>query len=104
MPLVNPNAATGNGTTLGFFTTTPVAKVTGFVNTYATADKTLGAYTANDQSAPFTGVPALLVNAAAVADLLTLQVAYENLRIFVEDLAQQYNSLIVALKAYGEIA
>ncbi len=98
MPLTNPAAASGSSATLGFYGTTPVARTTGFVQTYATADKTLSAYTPNIQTTPFAGV-----GTAALTDLLALQVAYENLRLFAEDLAQQHNSLITALKASGFI-
>ncbi len=99
MPLTNPPAAGGSSSTLGFYGTAPVAKTTGFVNTYATADKTLSAYTPNVQTTPFAGT-----GTASLTDLLALQVAYENLRLFAEDLAQQHNSLITALKATGLIA
>lgn len=62
---------TGN---LGFFGLTPVAQ------------QTLNAYTTNSQSSTYTSTPAALAQAATLADLNILRVAYENLRASYDDL------------------
>tara|TARA_B100000519_G_scaffold202912_1_gene222938 strand:- start:6606 stop:8651 length:2046 start_codon:yes stop_codon:yes gene_type:complete len=74
-----------------------------YTQTYATADKTLSAYTPDNESVAYTGNPADLASAAKLVDQNALRVAYENLRVFTEDLAQQHNSLIADLKALGLI-
>lgn len=58
---------------IGFFGGTPASQ------------QTLAAYTANNQSAAYTATPLALINAATLADLNILRVAYENLRVMVED-------------------
>lgn len=79
--------------------------LTGFTQTYATADKTLAAYTPDAESGAFTslgaGVATVLnnTNVAKLDDLNALRVAYENLRAFTEDLAQLVNSIIDDLEA-----
>ena len=75
--------------------------IAGYVNTYSTADKTLGAYTADVENVAYTGAAD---SEAKLADLNALRVAYENLRAFTEDLAQQHNALIADLKRLGLIA
>lgn len=74
-----------------------LAVLSGYTQTYATADKTLGAYTADVQTTEYTA-PTLLSTASKLEDLNGLRVAYENLRAFTEDLAQIVNSLINDLK------
>lgn len=70
-----------------------ISTPTVFVQTYATADRTLSAYTPNAQSSAFTTTGAT-TDIASKADLNTLRVAYENLRAFTEDLAKLVNSVI----------
>jgi hypothetical protein len=90
-----------SGDKLGFYSVTPVARPSAYTQTYATADKTLGAYTANAQSSAYTGAAD---GEAKLADLNALRVAYENLRGFTEDLAQQHNSVIDDFQAVGLLA
>jgi hypothetical protein len=92
-----------DGTTLGFFGATPVAQPAAMVQTYATANGTLGAYTADDESVAFTGIDNLQAGTvyAQLTDVNALRVAYENLRVFTEDLAQFTNSLVDKLQALG---
>jgi hypothetical protein len=87
-----------DGTTAGFFGTAPITKPSAYTQTYATADKTLAAYTPDAESAAYTGA---LDGEAKLADLNALRVAYENLRAFTEDLAQHHNSLLDDLQALG---
>lgn len=68
--------------------------------TYSTADATLSAYTSDPESVAYTGATD---GEAKLADLQALRVAYENLRLFVEDLAQFTNSLVDKLQSAGII-
>lgn len=91
------------GASLGFFGVTPVARPTAYTQTYNTADKTLGAYASDTEGVAYTGIDNLQAGTvyAKLADLNALRVAYENLRAFVEDLAQQHNSMLDDLQALG---
>ena len=89
-----------DGTTVGFYGVTPVTRPTAYTQTYSTADKTLAAYTPDVENAAYTGAAD---SEAKLADLNALRVAYENLRAFTEDLAQQHNSLLDDLQALGLI-
>jgi len=91
--------ATGEDQKLGFFNVTPVIRPSAFTQTYATADKTFSAYTANDQSAAYTG--SVVDSEAKLTDINLLRVAYENLRAFTEDMAGVLNSAIDDLQAFG---
>jgi hypothetical protein len=95
--------ATGTAGALGFFGVTPVARPAALTQTYSTADRTLGAYTPNDQSAAYTGIDNAQVGSvyAAVADVNALRTAYENLRAFVEDAVQFVNAVTDDLQANG---
>lgn len=93
-------AQLGASPKLSFFGVTPVVRPTAYTQTYATADKTLGAYTPNSQSVAFTGAAD---SEAKLVDLNALRTAYENLRVFTEDLAQQHNSMLNDLRALGLI-
>lgn len=77
-----------------------VTTPTTMVQTYATADPTLSAYTPNSQAAALTTLGAT-TDIASMADLNTLRLAYENLRAFTEDLAKFVNSLTDTLQAQG---
>lgn len=74
--------------------------LTGYTQSYATADKTLSAYTPDTETAAFTslgaGVATVLntTDIAKLSDLNALRVAYENLRAFTEDLAKFVNSIV----------
>ena len=74
-----------------------------YTQIYSTAERTLSAYTPNLQNAAYTGTPVDAASTAKLGDLNSLRSAYENLRLFTEDLAQQHNSLIADLKAAGII-
>lgn len=82
----------------GFFSQSAIAKPSAYTQTYSTADKTLGAYTADDESAAYTGAAD---SEAKLADLNALRVAVENLRAFTEDLAQHHNAVLDDLQALG---
>lgn len=68
---------------LGFFGATPVARP-GTYNLTGSADRTLGAYASDPESAAYTGATD---GEAKLTDLNALRTAYENLRVYVEDLA-----------------
>lgn len=84
--------------TIGFYGVTPVTRPTAYTQTYSTADRTLGAYTADDESVAYTGAAD---GEAQLADLNALRTAYENLRAFVEDIAQMLNSVTDDLQSVG---
>lgn len=92
-----------DGSTAGFFGVTPASRAAALTQTYSTADRTLSAYTADDESAAYTGVDNAQVGTvyATVADLNALRTAYENLRALAEDTTQFLNALIDDLQAYG---
>lgn len=84
---------TGTGTKIGqaaskigFFGATPVGKQ-GTYNLTGSADRTLGAYASDPESSTYTANPAALTDALTKVDGNALRVAYENLRVYVEDLA-----------------
>ena len=79
----------------------PVAKAAAYTQTYSTADRTLSAYTADNESGAYTGIDNAQAGSvyAQLTDLNALRTAYENLRAFVEDLAQQHNSLLDDMQA-----
>lgn len=91
------------GSQLGFYNIGPVTRPTAYTQTYATADKTIGAYTPDSESGAYTGIDNLQVGTvyATVADLNALRVAYETLRAFTEDVAQALNSVIDDGQALG---
>lgn len=99
------NAMTWDGDTgglkLGFYGGTPVAKAAAYTQTYSTADRTLAAYTSDTESVAYTGIDNAQAGTvyATVADLDALRTAYENLRAFVEDLAQHHNAVVDDLQA-----
>lgn len=101
MPLFNP--VTDFSTAVGFYGVGPVARPTGYVNTFSTANKTLAAYSANTQSGAYTGGLLDLLQAARLSDVNTLRVAYENLRVFAENAVTQHNQLVADLKSMGLI-
>lgn len=80
----------------GVYGATPVVRPAAFTQTYATADKTLGAYTPDSESGAYTGIDNAQGGTpyAQLTDTNALRVAYENLRAFVEDLAQFVNAHI----------
>lgn len=86
------------GTGVGFYGVAPVTRPAALTQTYSTADRTLSAYTPNTQGTAYTGAAD---GEAKLADLNALRVAYENLRAFVEDLAQHHNAVVDDLQAYG---
>lgn len=90
-----------DGTTAGFFGVAPVVRPSAYTQTYATADKTLAAYTADVESVAYTGAAD---GEAKLVDLNALRVAYENLRALAEDTAQMVNSVVDDLQALGLVA
>lgn len=87
---------------LGFFGATPVARP-GTYNLTGSVDRTLGAYASDPETSAYTGQD----NAAAgttfakVDDLNQLRTAYENLRVYVEDLAGIVIGTATDLKTLG---
>lgn len=92
-----------SGGKLAFFGATLVARAAALTQTYATADRTLSAYTADNESGAYTGIDNAQGGTpyAQLTDLNALRAAYENLRALTEDLAQFVNALVDDLQAYG---
>lgn len=88
---------------LAFFGVTAVVRASAYTQTYSTADKTIAAYTADDESVAYTGIDNAQVGSvyAQLSDLNALRTAYENLRGLSEDIAQALNAVIDDLQAYG---
>lgn len=95
---VNGSVVGRSGGKISFLGGTPAAKPSALTQTYSTADRTLSAYTSNPESSAYTGAAD---GEAKLADLNSLRVAYENLRVFTEDLAQFVNALVDDLQAYN---
>lgn len=83
---------------LGFYGAAPIAQPSAYTQTYATADKTLAAYTPDDESVAYTGATD---GEAKLADLNALRTAVENLRAFTEDTAAMLNAVVDDLQALG---
>lgn len=78
-----------------------------YTQAYASADRTLGAYTPDAESGAYTGDGggiggvSAAANLAKLADLNALRAAVENLRSFTEDLAAVVNSHTDDLQSLG---
>lgn len=92
-----------DGTGIGFFGVTPVARPAAYTQTYSTADRTLSAYSPDAESSAYTGLDNTAAGTpyAQLADLNALRTAYENLRAFTEDLAQLVNAMLDDDQAIG---
>jgi hypothetical protein len=92
-----------DGTNVGFYNVTPIARPSAYTQTYSTADKTLGAYTPDDESGSYTGIDNAQGGTpyAQVTDLNALRTAYENLRAFVEDAVQMLNAVVDDQQSLG---
>ena len=92
-----------SGGKLAFFGVTLQARAAALTQSYATAERTLSAYTADNEGTPYTGIDNAQAGTvyATVADLNALRAAVENLRGFTEDLAQFLNAVVDDLQAYG---
>lgn len=91
---------------IGFLGATPVAKPAAYTQTYATAARTIAAYTTDAESAAYTGIDNLQAGTvyAQLTDLNALRTAYENLRASYDGLLQVVNSIIDDNQAYGLFA
>lgn len=83
---------------IGFFATPPVTRRAALTQIYATADRTLDAYTPDSEASAYTGATD---GEAKLADLNALRVAYENLRAFTEDAVAFLNANVDDQQAYG---
>jgi hypothetical protein len=74
-----------------------------FVQTYATADATLSAYTPDTESVAYTGLASGLGGTpyASVTDVNALRVAVENLRSFTEDAVGLLNAVVDYFQTRG---
>jgi hypothetical protein len=92
-----------DGTNIGFFTAVPVPQAAAYTQAYAAVNRTLAAYTADDESGAYTGIDNAQGGTpyATVVDLNALRVAYENLRALCENSAQMINAVVDDLQAYG---
>jgi hypothetical protein len=95
------------GGTCGFFGKTPAAQPAAYTQTFATADRTIDAYTADAETSVYTGdaggvaTISAAANVAKLADLNALRVAYENLRALTEDTTKALNAVIDDLQSLG---
>lgn len=105
MPLYNPAPVVPDwSTAFGVYGATPVPRSTGYTNTSGVANsKTLGSYTANQQTNAYTGNLLDLTQALRLTDGNALRTAVENLRLLTEAMAAQHNMLVSDLKATGLI-
>ena len=96
------NVLLGNAPTdlIGFYGAAGVARP-GTYNLTGSADRTLGAYASDAESAAYAGVPAALADAATRDELNQLRAAYENLRTYVEDLGGVAIATATDLKTLG---
>lgn len=101
---VNPTGDLNHdGSNVGFYGVAPVARPSALVQSFSTADRTLSAYTSDSEGSAYSGIDNLQAGTpyAQVSDLNTLRVAYENLRVFTEDIAAFLNSLVDDLQLNG---
>lgn len=83
---------------LGFFGATPIARPGTYTLGGYTPDRALAVYASDPESVAYTGAAD---GEAKLADLNTLRIAYENLRVFVEDLAGVVVGTATDLKTIG---
>jgi hypothetical protein len=102
-PLSITGALDHDGATVGFYGVTPIARPAAYTQSYATADRTLAAYSPDAETSPYTGHDNAQAGTvyAKVADLNALRTAYENLRALTEDLTQMVNATVDDLQALG---
>lgn len=95
--------AASGGVQLAFFGATGSARTAAYTQTYATATRTLSAYTSDPENSAYTGIDNAQAGTpyAKLTDLNALRVAYENLRVFVENAVQVLNQTIDDHQAYG---
>ena len=88
---------------LAFWGGTPIARPGTYTQTYSTADRTITTYSSDVEASAYAGLATGLGSSpyAAVADLNALRQAYENLRVFAEDVAQAVNAVIDDLQSLG---
>jgi hypothetical protein len=95
----------GTATTqkLGFWNAAPVARPGSYALNYTTNTRTLAAYTSAPASTAYSGLSSGQAGSpyAQAADLNSLRVAYENLRVFSENTTQLLNALVNDLKSMG---
>ncbi len=96
---------TATGEKQAWWGATPVVRPSAYTQTYSTADKTLSAYTSDPESSAYTGIDNAQGGTpyAQLTDLNTLRVAYDNLRVFSEDLAAFVNSLVDDMQTIGMV-
>lgn len=95
--------ATTSSQKLAFWGATPIARPGTYSAGYATSTRSLSGYTPAVQSSSYSGLASGQAGSpyAATSDLNALRTAYENLRLFVENLAQRQNGVVNDLKTIG---
>jgi hypothetical protein len=94
---------TSNAQKIGVWNATPIVQPAAYTQTFATAARTMNAYTSDAESSAYTGIDNAQGGTpyAQLTDLNTLRVAYENLRAMADNLQQVVNSLIDDHQAIG---
>lgn len=97
------NGISINATKIGFFGATPASRPSAYTQTYATAARTVNAYTTDTESVAYTGIDNAQVGTpyAQLTDVNNLRTAYENLRASHDNLIQVVNSIIDDLQTLG---
>lgn len=92
-----------DGTNVGFYGVTPVARPTAYTQNYTTTTRTIDAYTTDTESVAYTGIDNAQAGTvyATVADLNALRTAYENLRVSYDNLISAYTQTLDDLQAVG---
>ncbi len=98
--------ASGTAPMIGFLGASAVARPAAYTQTFATATRTMNAYTSDPESSAYTGQDNAQAGTvyAKVADLNQLRTAYETLRAMAENVQQVVNQVIDDHQAYGLLA
>ena len=92
-----------DGTNVGFYGVTPVARPSAYTQTYTTATRTINGYTSDTESVAYTGIDNAQAGTvyATVADLNALRTAYENLRTSYDNVISAFTQVIDDLQSVG---
>lgn len=88
---------------IGLWNATPIVQPAAYTQTFATAARTVSAYSADSESVAYTGIDNAQAGTvyAQLTDLNALRTAYENLRAMTENIQQVINAVIDDHQAIG---